>query len=278
MGQINTSILTERIKETDIKKVLSFDIISGGENVDIECSVGGSSCIIRLKKYPISIQPNASEITVNSLGTYAINVNATFYSAGTEITKTITENEFDFLVETSDETIVDIPNSNRLKFNAVRNGNASATVRVTILNMQGEKTNLSFEIGVTIKQNAGQAFVFASGTNSILQDGSEVDIDYSQIQIDLLNPKIGTVDARAIKFSMYVLNSSNVLVEDECVYSLSVSNDVLVKIVNDGDNKEYIIISEDVTNNFKLKVKICTNMTMKDGSLFTIDLELTIKR
>ena len=243
------------------------------------------TCIIRLKEYPVEITPDAAEVNINSYETYAINVNARFIStSAVETNKNITENDFNFLVETSDETIVSVPNPHRLKFCAVRNGVSSAKVTVTVLDGNNNPTDLSFEITVNIVPNIGQGFVFVSGSNDLLTNKTvvdeetgettktvaEVDIDYNLLS------EIG--GKKAIKFVMYVVNSVNVLVEEACDYTLELSNTTFATVGEDENGQACILLNNSVTDNYTFKVKICTNLTMKDGSLFTIDIEMTIKK
>lgn len=240
------------------------------EDVRYKVRVGefSDTCIVRLKQYPIEISTDETNVTLNTLDVKAINVKAKFMnSAGVVTSRNITENDFNFLVETSDETIINVPNENRLKFCPVRNGSAEAKITVTLLNGQGEKTDLAFEINVKVEQNISQAFVIMSGSDKFVNSGDSVELNYSGLEDEN--------GYKAVKFSVYPVNTSNVLtiVSD---YSVYLSSKKFAKLSDDG---KYILINGSVENDYNLKIKIVyEGLTTKDHSTFTIDINLIIKR
>ena len=226
-------------------------------------------CIIRLKTYPIEISTDKPTMVVNSFDIVPINVQATFVnSIGVVSTRNITESEFDFVVETSDETIIQIPNENRLKFCPVRNGKSQAEVTVTLLNGQGEKTKSSFTITVQIIQRISEAYVTMSGVQDILEDGDTANVDYDKLEVE--------GGLRRVDFSIYPVNVGDVIVDDELKYSISLSSKTYAKVSDDG---KYILINGAIPNNESLLLRITvSDMSMDDGSAFVIDLNLVIER
>lgn len=247
------------------------------EDVKYKVRAGDYSdtCIIRLKDYPVEIYPDETSVVVSSYDIVPINVGAKFVNtAGFESFKNITESEYDFLVETSDETIVQIPNENRLKFIPVRNGASQAEVTVTVLSGQTDEdgnripTNLSFKITVNVIQNISTSFVVMSGVETFVENGDETDVDFNALETE--------GGFRKIEFTIYPVNVGNLLVEDEFTYSIYLSSKKFAKVSDDG---EYILIDSSVENNYELKVTIVvSDLSMSDNSAFAIDLNLTIKR
>ena len=244
---------------------------SSFEEVRYKVRAGSFSdtCIIRLKEYPVEISTDKPSLVVNSFDIVPINVQARFVnSIGIVTTRNITEGEFDFLVETSDETILQVPNQNRLKFCPVRNGRSNAEITVTLLNGQGEKTNMSFKISVQVIQRISNSFVTLSGVNTMIENGDTAELNFSALATE---NGMGRLD-----LNVYPINVGNLLVGDEFTYSLNLSSKKYAKISADG---KYILIDSTIPNNEKLQVQITiVDMTMDDGSTFVINLNLIIKK
>ena len=244
---------------------------SSFEEVRYKVRAGSFSdtCIIRLKEYPVEISTDKPSLVVNSFDIVPINVQARFVnSIGIVTTRNITEGEFDFLVETSDETILQVPNQNRLKFCPVRNGRSNAEITVTLLNGQGEKTNMSFKISVQVIQRISNSFVTLSGVNTMLENEDTAELNFSALATE---NGMGRLD-----LNVYPINVGNLLVGDEFTYSLNLSSKKYAKISADG---KYILIDSTIPNNEKLQVQITiVDMTMDDGSTFVINLNLIIKK
>ncbi len=227
------------------------------------------TCIIRLKEYPVKISTDTPTMVLNSYDIVPINVQAQFVNtAGVVTYKNITESEFDFIVESSDETILQVPNENRLKFCPVRNGASKADITVTVLNGQGEKTNLSFKISVQVVQKISESFVIVSGVNDFVYDNETVDVDFNNLTDE--------GGLKRVEFLIHPINDGNLLVEDELEYTIYISSKKYTKVSGDG---KYILIDGAVTNDYLLNVIIVIpDLIMSDGSAFAIDINLIIKR
>lgn len=241
------------------------------EDVRYKVRVGDYSdtCIIKLKQYPIEISTDESDIVLNTFDVKAINVKAKFVnSAGVVTTKNITENDFNFLVESSDETVIDIPNKNRLKFSPFRNESAEAVVTVTLLDTNFEPTNLSFKIKVKVVQNISDSFVIVSGSKKFVKDGDNIQLNYSDLETEN--------GFKVVKFDVFAVNANRVLVKDENNYSIHLSSKKFAKL---SDDEKYILINGSVESDYELKVQVIyAGLTMESGSTFTINLNITIKR
>lgn len=227
------------------------------------------TCIIRLKEYPVEISTDKPTMIVNSFDIVPINVQAKFVnSIGVVTTRNISESEFDFVVETSDETILQVPNENRLKFCPVRNGRSQAEITVTLLNGQGEKTNLSFKISVQVIQRISESFVMMNGVDTILESGDTANVNFGELEVEDVY--------RKLEFKVYPINVGNLLVEDEFSYSLNLSSKNYAKISSDGKS---VLLDVTIPNNEQIGLQITVvDMTMENGSTFVIDLTLVIKR
>ena len=155
------------------------------ESVRYKVRVGEftDTCIIKLKEYPVKIYTDTPTVTLSTFDVFPINVKAEFIKPnGTKEIRNIYENDYDFVVESTNETIINIPNKNRLKICAVRNGSASANVKVTLKNGLG--LDLSFEVKINVIQNISEAFVAVSGHNEFVYNGDTVNLDYNKLDTE----------------------------------------------------------------------------------------------
>ena len=241
---------------------------SNFEDVRYKVRVGDftDTCIIRLKKYPVEIYTTDSSVMINTNDVKVINVMARFENSAEP--RSIREDEYDFLVETSDETIINIPNPNYLKFIPIRNSLAYAKVTVTLLNKQKEKTDLSFEIDVEVVQNIIDAKVIMSGVDTFVYDNDEVEINYDNLEDEGGKKKI--------EFDVYPVNKNNILDQHGHEYVITLNNKNFVSISNDG---KYLLVDSNVESGYKVKVSLIhTDLNMTNGSTFVVDIYLTINK
>ena len=235
------------------------------EDVKYKVRVGDftDTCIIRLKKYPNRIYTTDTDIMLNTNDVKVINVMAEFENSPEP--RSIREDEYDFLVETSDETIIHIPNENYLKIIPIRNGLASAKVTVTLLNKQKEKTGLSFELNVRVVQNISDAKVIMTGVEHFVKDGDEVEVDYSAL---------GEIGSKEISFEVYPVNKNNILDQHGHEYIVTLTSQNYMSVSEDGKK---IILKESIEEGYKMKVSLVhTDLNMQDGSTFVVRFTITI--
>ncbi len=225
------------------------------------------TCIIRLKKYPNRIYTPDTDIMLNTNDVKVINVMAEF--ANSPEPRSIREDEYDFLVETSDETIINIPNENYLKIIPIRNGLASAKIKVTLLNKQKEKTDLSFEMNVRVVQNITDSKVIVSGVDYFVKDGDKVEIDYNSLTSNAEGNKI-------IDFKIYPINKNNILDQHGHEYIVALTSQNFMTVSGCGTK---ILVKDNVENGYEMKVLLIhTDLNMQDGSTFVIDITIKIVR
>lgn len=243
------------------------------EQVEYKIRIGDYSdiCIIRLKEYPVDINPEQISMTIGAFETASINVIGTFKNAKGDISeRPITEYDYNFVVESADETIIGILHPNRLKFCSIRGNSAESKVKVTLLNTAGEKTKLSFEIFVKITQSAGDAILLLEkGYDKFIRADQTIELDYNALETE----EVSGVTYRTVKFDAYILTETNLWVEDDCGLQIQLSNKKDSKVSADG---KYILLADSIANEYELDVRICTNLTKRDGSLFVLDLTLKV--
>ena len=241
------------------------------EEVTYKVRIGDytDTCIIRLKTYPISMRPEKASVTIGAYESASINVIATFLNPnGLTYTKNISEDNFNFKVEPADETIIRVDNENRLKFRSIRANAAETKVKVSLMDATGEKALLSFDIDVTITQNANAAYLLMEkGCNKIIRNDQTIDVAYDELESE------GSY--KAVKFDVYIVSGTNLWIEEDTNLTIQLSNKKLAKLSDDG---KYILLTDSVVNGYELEVNICTDITKEDGSLFIINLTMKIVR
>ena len=241
------------------------------EEVTYKVRIGDytDTCIVRLKTYPISIRPEKSSMVIGAYEAASINVIATFMNPnGLTYTRNISESDFNFKVEPADETIIRVDNENRLKFRSIRSKAAETSVKVSLMDATGEKELLSFEIDVTITQNADTAYLLMEkGCNRIIRNDQMVEVVYDELETEGVY--------KAIKFDVYIVSGTNLWIEGDSNLTIQLSNKKLAKVSDDG---KYILLTDSIVNGYELEVNICTDITREDGSLFIINLLIKFVR
>ena len=230
------------------------------------------TCIIRLKEYPVEIFTDETTIIANKGEVVPINVKAKFINdLGVVSIRNITEKDFDFLVETSDETMVKIENSERLKFFPVRNNSTMAEVSVTLLNGNGEPTNMSFKINVQVVQNVKSAFVEVSGVDSFVENNGIAKVNFEALEEDLEDSNYKKID-----FNIYPINVGNLLIEDNFEYSVYVTSKKYAKVTRDGKS---VLMKKTVNEDYEIGITIIiSEFSKSDGSAFSIEMTLIIDK
>lgn len=235
------------------------------QEIQIRIHINGhtDTCIVRLKEYPVKIQTNLTQVNINAFGVYTINVYGEFDDgAGSTYTRPITDNEFNFTIATSDETVIDVPNENRLKVCSVRRNSAAATVTVTLNDMQGESKGLSFTIHFNVVQNASSGYLLVSGYDKFVNNGDTIDINLSDLEYE--------EGHYVLSWRLYVFSESGRYTETTS--SCTTNNSRYVEIDNDAST---LFITTD--GSLSLKVNIWTPLIDGDGNAFAVIFNINLK-
>ncbi len=246
------------------------------EDVRYKIRIGefSDTCVIKLKKYPTSISTPETSIVMNSDDVYDIVIKGDFTNTDGSVRRNVSidDSQYKFLVESSDETVISVPNENRLKFIAVRkNGTANAKVTAKLLNANGEETGLQVEIQVKVVQNIADCVVVMSGSEKFVRNNDKVEVDCNDLDID--------GGYRVINLEIYPVNTNGELCVNEN-YSINITSDTDYILVSEDGKK--LLINGSIASGYNLKVKIfCPDLKVKDLdtgdiSAFTIVIDLTI--
>ena len=161
-----------------------------------------------------------------------------------------------------DETVIDVPNENRLKVCSVRRNSAAATVTVTLNDMQGESKGLSFTIHFNVVQNASSGYLLVSGYDKFVNNGDTIDINLSDLEYE--------EGHYVLSWRLYVFSESGRYTETTS--SCTTNNSRYVEIDNDAST---LFITTD--GNLSLRVNIWTPLIDGDGNAFAVIFNINLK-
>lgn len=202
-------------KEYDGKLIVTNEKF---EDIKIRVFFGDTcsdTAIVRLKKYPISIRADVSNVSLNTSGAYTICPVGTFLNDDgvTTYERPLLASEYNFVVTSSNESIVSVANSSRLEIcSEIKNSVAitSATVTVELKDTIGRaKTGsdgnpLKFDIQVNIVPSAVTGYVDIKGKNydvgttnpaGFIEDGDTVEIKLNEMSKNSQDDKYFVYDA-----------------------------------------------------------------------------------
>jgi len=236
--------------------------------IQVEVTVNGHSdiCIVRLKEYPDEIFVENTDVELSAGGSYTI---SPFGKFGTE-TRTITESEFNFTVESDEPTILYVPNKNRLKVISLRQNSASAKITVSLLNDKGEAAVsptgrvLKFTLNFTIIQNVKEGRIAIDGYDKFIYNGDKIEINGSKF---LTGGNIYTLN-----YYVFAESTSNAVINDFDV-SLD-SNNSSSGYVNTSENGKIII--NRYGDKLEFRIYITTNLNGESTQSFTMTFDIVI--
>ena len=241
------------------------------EDIKIEIYVNGytDTCIVTLKKYPKSVYVVNENVSIGAGTSFTINPIGVFEDAfGATYEKSLIEYEYNFLVETDDETVISVPNKNRLKVVSVRKNNEAAKVYVTLLNTKGESYGDSFKLTINIKvvENASDSRTNISGYNKFVKSGDAIQINASDLSKD--------GDEYVLSYKNYIFSTQKLLIDNSYVEIECTSNDS--RYVDIDSENTQIKVTKGRENKLTFTLSMWSNLTADDGSVFATTFTVTI--
>lgn len=247
------------------------------QQIQVKIHLNGKTdnCLIRLKEYPTRIFAEESSVKINSNGVYTITAMGEFKKGSTTETRILSEHIYNFVVESSDETILKVPDSTRLTVYSLRNHYAEETVKVTLCDTvwktkmvgTGEHAKeLSFEVDFEVVQNASFGYLALDCAGAFVYDGSEITVNLADLEVD---PESGK---RKITVSMFVESSDNKYLKatPNCASSNS-------KRITIGDDGSTIFVDDELTSDLSVVISSWTSIVDDDGNAFSITFKLNLK-
>ena len=248
------------------------------EEIKIEIHVNNhmDTCIVRLKKYPTSMflvdesgeEVKTLDVTINAFGSYTINPYGRFLDAnGNSYVQPLIEYEYGFSLSCSDETVLNIPNSSRLKVYSIRAAAESAKVTVSLKDSKGKPLH-TVEVNIHVVLNAGNAFATIDGYDSFVNDSSEIEIDANRLNVDEKGNYV-------LKYDLFIMSNDGRYIDSTLVDNTCTISDT--KYASVGKEKNTILIEDDSLPEIGFKVSIWTNLIKDNGSAYSISFDVKIK-
>lgn len=242
------------------------------------------TAIIKLKKYPIAIRADVSDVSMNTSGSYSICPVGTFKNSdGTTYERPLLASEFNFVVTSHNESIVSVSNPSRLEIcSEMKNSIAITSTKVSValkdtigrdvLGENGE--SLKFDVNVNIVPTAATGYVDIKGNNydpatgeqaGFIKNGDTVEIKLSEMD----------VNADTLKYFEYTavfVGEHNNLILPEDIYCTS-NNSAYFEV--DSVNKIVTLVEEDtyiVGKTFTFK--FWSNLNDVNGNLYLISFSV----
>ena len=253
-GQTNSSLNRSRFTFDNGIITVNYEEF---EEIEVKITVNGQTdqCIVRLKEYPVEVYPEESEVILNSYGSYTICAIGKFKQPdGTFVNKPLLEEEYNFTVVSDDETIVSVPNENRLTVCSERQNSASATVSVTLNDASGKPLGMTFKVKFTVVELAESGFLMFDGFDKFVEDGGRIVVD-----ANVMTPNAS--GEYEISYKAFYISHFDTFVENTGNFEGSTTDSDYVSF----DNENQIIkIKSSVDNTFN--VTIWSDLVKPDGS------------
>lgn len=235
--------------------------------IQVEISINGFSdtCIVRLKEYPDEIFVTETDVELSAGGSYSFNTIGKFGS----VNKAVTEKEYNFVVESTDPTVLYVPNRNRLKVISLRSNSAEAKVKITLLNDKGEEAvsptgrALSITVNFKIIQNVKEGRIAIDGYDKFIYNGDKIELNGSDF---LTNPN-------TYELNLYVFAEST---NSSAIHNFDVSldsNNVSSGYVKTEEGK--VIVSK-YGDSLEFRVYVSTNLNNGSTQSFTMTFDVVI--
>lgn len=235
------------------------------QQIQVKVHINGKTddCLIRLKKYPTRIFTDETSVKINSKGVYTITPKGEF--AGGEI-KTLSEHDYNFVVTSSDETIIKVPDSTRLTVYSLRTRYAKEKVSVVLCDTTWTSKNMSFEVEFEITPNAASGYLSVEGCSTFVNSDNEITINLADLAVDAETGK------KRIKITMFVESSSRHYIESDS--NCSTNNLKYITVSDDGST---LLIDPSLSLDLSVVVSSWTSVVDSEGNAFAVTFKLNLK-
>lgn len=243
-GQTNAGYNRSRFTFEDGKITVNYDDF---EQIEIKISISGYSdqCIVRLKKYPVSMRPLESSVILNAGSSYTIRALGTFeLEDGSTEERYLTESEFNFTVTTESEPIISVPNEQRLTVCSLLKTSGKTKVTVTLNDRSGKSKGMNFKVEFNVVEIAKESFLRFENFDNFIETGDSIEVDANKL----------TANAKGeyeLHYDALFVSEQGTFIEYDGGYRLSSSNN------------DYVSFDE---NNRIIKIK----------SAYDVELDVTV--
>lgn len=232
-------------KTTEVDIVIN--VISDGVTTQLK-----DTCIVKMKKYPLQLcvneeRQNKKDVYLNANGACTLDIYGYFVeydkdNKKIESTIQLSESDYKFEVTSSDPSTLSVPNSSRLDIISRKTRIDKVTVKVQLLNSQGEIIEgYSVTYNVIIVLPASKSFAYLDGYDGFIYDGDKIDI---YLDDSINKSEIGSSIYYNLGFDIELLSDSgltnDVYLEEKEYTLVCTSTEEKYRII-DNENKIFRI-------------------------------------
>ena len=272
------------------------------KEIRIKVTVNGYSdiCIVRLKKYPVDIYLEETNVAVNANGTYTINPIGVFEekerdSDGRVVNvrtweEPLTEHDYNFTVTSADQTIVKVEDKSRLKVttqDGMLKAVSSVDVTVTLNDTKGKpykikklvsksdkevvevvKEDFTKQVTVNVVQNVKSGYLLLDeGYGKFVNDGDEITVSLSELTTNNGQYLFG--------FKLNVLSDTDLYYEAVA----NVTCNKLSYIEKDKTHSNILRIKPEfaMLTDKRVKITILTDLLDAEGNAFVMQITVNFE-
>ena len=207
-------------------------------------------CIVRLKEYPVGIylDKNAttthkddyinvgSEYTIHVFGNFSDDINSPYI-------REMADNDFKFLVESNDTTVLHVLNSSRLKVCTLKNKIESATITIYLLDTHGNKllypdgSEYKLTVKLTTVLAPSSANLLLEGHDQFIANGETVDVYATEGMFETELGPSGEWVYYLLDYTMDLFTDTGIYIErDMYTVTVTTNQDKFVRVDNENGN------------------------------------------
>ena len=247
------------------------------EEIVIKIYVNGQedTCIVRLKEYPTDIYLTDDTMLteksdfINAGGVYSIHVYGNFSDGIREIG----DDKYNFLVETSDPTVLDVMDNTRLKVCTLKHKIESATITIKLLDTTGkvkaERYVLTLKLTVVVSPNS--SYIKLEGCDSFIEEGDVVNIDATENNFE--TEKIANSTYYHLGYTIELFNAAGIYIDSD-EYTVTCITTEQNFVVIDNENQILKLRRKSNTNVLSIVVTIATSTNISTGDAYATSFTL----
>lgn len=265
-------------------KLIVFD--QNFEDIKIRVFFGdicSDTAIVKLKKYPIAIRADVTDVSINTSGSYTICPIGTFKEGDTTYERPLLASEYNFEVKSLNESIVSVVNSSRFEIcSEMKNSVAVTSTKVSVelkdlsgrsvKGSNGEK--LLFEVNVNIVPTATTGYVDIKGNNYNV--GTNVQAGFIEngdaVEIKLAEMNVNGETLKYFEYDVNFVSSLSGLIDAEFVYCTT--NNTGYFEVDDENQRITILVGDSYVVGKTYTFKMWSNLNDENGNLFMISFTI----
>ncbi len=261
------------------------------EAITVQIQIGDYKdiCIIRLKEYPIDIffiDEDGRKFTeydeiISANSSYNIHVFGEFKtSSGENIIREVKDDEFKFKVISSDDTVIEIKNSDRLTVNTLKNKVESSTVTVALLDATGANKfgTKELKINFNVIPLINHGYLDLAGYNHFILSSPEDPITINSTNSDIGSRTINGEDYFVIGFDLCLVSGANEIINPSSGsylnsrnYGVEVSTSENRYVLFDRENSEILIKK---MGSLEFGLTFWSNLNTEAGTPYSLSLTI----